>query len=280
MAFRSNGPISLVFPPFRGVTRRILLTALAAYFGLAVLGLVSRELEGTVSTLMILRPDQALHPLIWELLTYPFMGQGLLSVAFALLSLWFFASALEDERGQLWMGEYFLAATVGGAVIASVLSMIAQGHVPGLGAGTAAAGLWPAVLAVLVAYGRIHAEEPVRFNFIFTLKAKYLAIIYVLLYVGMALVSGDRFGALVALCNALAGFVFLQIAPRRGFRVGVAQRWFALRNAYYRAKRRRAAKKFKVYMRKRGEDVRVDDEGRYVDPNGKPRDPNDKGWMN
>jgi membrane associated rhomboid family serine protease len=280
MAFRSNSPISLVFPPFRGVTRRIILMALSVYLGMAVLGLFSKELQGTLVTQLILRPDKALHPLIWEMVTYPFLGSGLLSVAFAMLSLWFFGSALEDERGSLWMTEYFLAATIGGGVIASLLSMAAEGRIPGLGTGTAAAGLWPAVLAVLVAFGRFHADEQVQFNFFFTLKAKYLAAIYVLFYVGLALVGGDRFGALVALANALAGYVFLRVAPRRGFRVGVSQRWYAMRNAYIRWKRRRAAKKFKVYMRKQGADVSLDDEGRYVDPNGKPRDPNDRRWMN
>ena len=280
MAFRSNGPISLVFPPFRGVTRRIILIALCTYLGLALVGLFSSELAGTLHFLLLLRADKSLHPLIWGLVTYPFAGEGLLSVAFALLSFWFFGSVLEDERGSLWLSEYFLAATIGGGVIASVLTELSNGSIQGLPPQITAQGLWSAVLAVLVAYGVFHAEEQVRFNFLFTLKAKYLAAIYVLFYLGLALVGGDRFGALVALCNALSGYAFLRLAPRRGFRVGISERWYAMRNSFYRAKRRRAAKKFKVYMRKQGADVSLDDEGRYVDPSGKPRDPNDKKWMN
>jgi membrane associated rhomboid family serine protease len=279
MAFRSNGPISMVFPPFRGVTRRIILITLCAYLGLAALGLFSQELEGTLHGLLMLS-DKALHPLIWELVTYSFVGQGLISVAFALLSFWFFGSALEDERGSRWMTEYFLVATIGGAVVASLLSMAADGHIPGLGTGSSAAGLWPAVLAVLVAYARFHAEDQIQFNFLFTIKAKYIAAIYLLFYLGSALIGGDRFGALTALCNALVGYGFLRLAPRRGLRVGVSERWFALRNSYYRSKRRRAAKKFTVYMRKQGKDVSLDEDGRYVDPEGKPRDPHDRRWMN
>ena len=41
MAFKSNSPISLVFPPFRGVTRRIILIALCGFLGLALMRLVS-----------------------------------------------------------------------------------------------------------------------------------------------------------------------------------------------------------------------------------------------
>lgn len=287
MAFRSNNPISLEFPPFRGVTRRIILLALCVYLVMAVVGLFSPILAGVLMSLFELRADMALHPLVWQLVTYPFMGDGLLSVAFALLSLWFFGSALEDERGSRWLGEFFLVATIGGGAIASALIQIAMRQGPDVIPQNWTAGMWPAVLAVLVAYGRIHAESKVKFNFLFTIKAKYLAVIYVLFYVGLALTGGDRLGAVTALCNAGVGYGFLVLAPRRGFRVGVAERWFALREAYYRAKRRRAAKKFTVYMRKQGKDVAIDADGRYVDPEGtvggpdlNERDPNDRRWMN
>ena len=280
MAFRSNQPISLTFPPFRGVTRRIILIALCVYLGSAAIGLYSRELEGTLLVQLILRPDQALHPLIWELVTYPFVARGLFSVGFALLSIWFFGAVMEDELGSRWMGEFFLVSTIGGAAMSSALSLAVQGHIPGLGTGFSMSGMWPAVLAIIVAYAHFHAEDQLQFNFLFTLKAKYLAAIYVLFYVGLALIGGDRFGALTALCNALVGYGFLRLAPRRGLRVDMSERWFAMRNSYYRAKRRRAAKKFTVYMRKQGKDVSLDADGRYVDPDGNPRDPNDRRWMN
>ncbi len=59
--------------------------------------------------------------------------------------------------------------------------------------------------------------------FFFLIKAKYLAAIYVLFYVAVVLVSGERFLALTALCNAGVGYVFLMVAPRRGFRVGLVR---------------------------------------------------------
>jgi hypothetical protein len=52
-----------------------------------------------------------------------------------------------------------------------------------------------------------------------------------------------------------------------------------LRNTYYRASRRRAARKFEVYMGKQGRKVHFDKEGRYIDPDSS-KDPNDKRWMN
>ncbi|MFP5233861.1 MAG: rhomboid family intramembrane serine protease [Acidobacteriota bacterium] len=279
MAFRSNQPVSLVFPPFQGVTRRIILLALVEYLGAALLALFFHPSTALLLSLFRLQPSQVATGMLWQLLTYPFVGGGLFSLAFALLTLWFFASALEDDRGSQWLSEYFLVATVAGGAMAVLLSLLGGG-VPGLGPYVVTQGMWPAVLAVMVAYGVLNAEQQVQFNFLFSLKAKYLAVIYVLFYLALALVGGDRFGALAALCNAGAGYGFLKLAPRRGLRIGVSERWFALRNAYYRAKRRRAARKFAVYMRKQGKDVSLDQEGRYVDPDRKPRDPNDRRWMN
>ncbi len=279
MAFRSNQPVSLIFPPFRGVTRRIILIALVEYLGAALLALIARPSTELLVNLLRLQAGQALPGMLWQLITYPFVGSGMLSLAFALLSLWFFASALEDDRGGGWLGEYFLVVTVVGGTLAVLLSLLG-GSIPGLGPYVATQGMWPAVLAVMVAYGVLNAEQQVQFNFLFTLKARYLAVVYVLFYLALALVGGDRFGALTALCNAGVGYGFLKLAPRRGLRLGLTERWFAVRNEYYRAKRRRAARKFTVYMRKQGRDVSLDEDGRYVDPDGKPRDPNDRRWMN
>ena len=118
-----------------------------------------------------------------------------------------------------------------------------------------------------------------RFDFFMTVKAKYLAAIYLLLYLAFALVGSDRLGAATALCAALAGYLYLRFVPRRGLQFAASERLYGLRNAYYRAKRRRAAKAFTVYMRKQGKDVSVDTSERYLDSRD-PKNRNDKRWMN
>jgi membrane associated rhomboid family serine protease len=280
MAFRSNGPVMVALPPFRGVTRRIILIALVMYLLVLLLGAVLPDAAGLLNGLFVLTPAKALRREVWQLITYPFMGAGLLSVAFALLSVWFFGSTLEDERGHRWMGEYFLVTTVVGGLVSSLLALVSRNRIPGLGPDTWVAGLWPFTLALVLAFAVFHPEQELRFNFIITLKAKYLAAIYLLFYLALALLGGDRFGALTVMTVALAGYAYLRLAPRWGLRVGVAEWFYSLRNTYYRAKRRRAAKKFTVYMRKQGKEVSLDEDGRYVDPTDKPRDPNDRRWMN
>ena len=103
--------------------------------------------------------------------------------------------------------------------------------------------------------------------------------IYILIAVAVLLKDANEFGALLQLSGALAGWLYVRHAPRRGIAFGFGEWYFGLRNAYYRAKRRHAAKKFEVYMGKQGREVHFDKEGRYVDPDEK-KDPNDKRWMN
>jgi membrane associated rhomboid family serine protease len=280
MAFRSNGPTMVALPPFRGVTRRIILISVICYFLLLVLGMVLPNLEALLTGLLVLEPDKAFGKQLWQFITYPFFGNTLLGLLFAALSIWFFGSSLEDERGSRWMGEYFLVTTIGGGLIAGLLSFPASGRIEGISAIAVASGLWPFTLALVVAFATFHPEETLRFNFILTLKAKYMAAIYILLYLVFALIGPDRLNAVTVLCSAGVGYAFLRIAPRHGVRVAASEQLFGLRNAFYRAKRRRAAKKFTVYMRKQGKDVSLDAEGRYIDPEGTPRDPNDRRWMN
>ena len=58
---------------------------------------------------------------------------------------------------------------------------------------------------------------------------------------------------------------YRRLAPRRGLSFTLSERWYALRNRYYRWKRRRAARKFEVYMRSQGRTVKFDGQGRQID---------------
>lgn len=273
----------IAFPPFRGITRRIILIALVVFFVTLVLGLVAPGLAGLLVGLSMLQPATALHREIWQFITYPFVGMGILSVLLALLSLWFFGSALESERGQRWISEIFLVCTIGGGLLACLLYLLASGHVWGVTMLAQAGGMWPFVLALLLAYARLHPNEQLSFNFLFQIKAKYLAAIYLLFYLAISIASQERFSALLALCNALFAYLYLQLVPAKGLRFMTSEHWFGWQNSWYRYKRRRAAKKFTVYMRKQGRDVTFDESGRYTGPpdeRGKERDSNDRRWMN
>ena len=91
------------------------------------------------------------------------------------------------------------------------------------------------------------------------------------------LFSAQRFFAFSQLGGALFGYIYIKMAPRRGFAFAGSKRFFGVRNSYYRWKRRRAARKFEVYMRKQNRDVHFDKDGKYINPD---EDPKDRRWMN
>jgi hypothetical protein len=61
-----------------------------------------------------------------------------------------------------------------------------------------------------------------------------------------------------------------------------SERFFGIRNSYYRWKRRRAARKFEVYMRQHDRDVKFDERGNYIPPEGrdKKNGGSSSGWVN
>ncbi|HZL26357.1 MAG TPA: rhomboid family intramembrane serine protease [Acidobacteriaceae bacterium] len=277
MAFQSNGPVMLALPPFRGVTRKIVLIALLVFVVQIVVGVVSGKAAAALTVGLILVPQLAFHHMPWQFATYGFLSDGPLNTAFALLAVWFFAADLEEERGGRWLTEYAAVSVIGGGLLAALLS---YAHIPRIDPVDPAFGLWPLALALTVAFARRNPEAEIRLYFVLRVKAKYLVAIFLGIYILSAAISHDFFSTLVVLCVGLAGYLYLRLAPRRGLRYAASEGWFGVRNSFYRARRRRAAKKFTVYMKKQGKDVNLDPSGRYVDPDGNPRDPNDKRWMN
>ena len=280
-----SGPISLTLPPFSGATRNLVLWNLAAFFTLAILSLFAERTLPGILVHLALVPTLVARGELWQLVTYSLLNSGLLSTLFSLLFLWFVGSMLESERGGHWLYELYFTSAIGGAALATILAFLPPLR---LGGFVPAAGPYAAILGLMVAVGVLFGEQEFVFWFVLRLKAKYLAAILVLIAFARLFLGGDRFGALVQLCAAASAYLFLRFVPRRGLAFGIQERYFGLRNEFYRSKRRRAARKFEVYMRKQDREVRFDKDGRFIDPDlDRPgtdhntrRDPTDKRWMN
>jgi membrane associated rhomboid family serine protease len=274
---RRSGPISLALPSFGGAVRRLILINVAAFFALAVLAWISPAVNGFLLSHLVLEPLAVVHGQIWQLVTYSLIQPGILSILFSMLTLWFTGSLLESANGGRWLTELYWTSVIGGAVIASAISFT---HIFGLRPDVGAIGAWAGIFGLLVAIAMLFGDQEFLLWFVLRIKAKYMVAIYILIAVAVLLKQADSFGALLQLSGALAGFLFVRFAPRRGVAFGLSERLFGIRNSYYRYKRRRAARKFEVYMRKQNREVRFDKDGRYIDPDELRRDPNDKRWMN
>ena len=269
--------MSMSMPPFVGATRRIILANVAAFFGLAVLSWVSPGAESLLLRHLILEPLAVTRGEVWQLVTYSFVQDGILAILFGMLTLWFTGSLLEGAYGSRWVTELYFSSVVGGAAIASAVSFT---HVLRLRPDVGAVGAWGGIFGLLIAIAMIFGDQEFLLWFVLRVKAKYMVAIYILIAVAVLLKQSDSFGALLQLSGALSGFLYVKFAPRKGVASGLSERYFGLRNEYYRWKRRRAARKFEVYMGKQGREVHFDKDGRYVDPDELRKNPKDKSWMN
>ncbi len=271
------GSTSLVFPPFRGFTKRLVLANLAAFFALLLIGAVNHPAGQLITSLLSLTPEAVVHGYLWQLVTYSFVHRGIFEILFNLLSIWFIGSYLEEVKGSRWVTEIYFLSVVGGALIATALSFA---HLPRLVPGDMTAGAQAGIFGMLAAFAVLFGEQQF---FLFPLpigiKAKYLVIIYALIAVASLFGGGSILPLVVYLAGGLLGLIYARRARGRELSFAVSEQLFGMRNSYYRWKRRRAARKFEVYMRKHNRDVKFDHEGRYVDPD-EQRNSNDRKWMN
>jgi membrane associated rhomboid family serine protease len=255
----------------------LVIANVAVFFVLLLMQYAAPHVASIIVTYFALTPALLLHGWIWQLVTYSFLNQGVLHVAFNMLTLWFIGSFLETSKGSRWLLEIYFLCAIGGGLIGSALSFTQIFHSSPLSTTTSADG---ALFGLLAAFAVLFGDmEMYMFPLPVAIKAKYLVIVYMLIEVALLLSGGPPLAYFVILSGALLGFVFARRAPRRGMTTAFSEGLFGIRNNYYRWKRRRTARKFEVYMRKQNRDVRFDHEGRYIDPDEK-RDPNDRKWMN
>jgi membrane associated rhomboid family serine protease len=267
------GPMPFAFPDFSGATRRLVLVNLVAFFALLLVDLAFRTTAGPFAAHLQLIPSLFLRGELWQPLTYSFIHPSLVGTLFELLSLWFLASFLEISRGDSWITGLYVVSVIGTALAAVAL------YVVGARMGWAIAeiplyGCMGAIFGMLIAIGVLHGDTQFLLFFAIGIKARYMAAIYALITFAM-LFGQSRMSAFAQLGGALAGLIYIRLAPRRGVSFMVSEGWFGLRNQYYRWKRRRAGRKFEVYMRKQGRTVRFDGRGRQID-----EDPEDKSRWN
>jgi membrane associated rhomboid family serine protease len=268
----------MTFPPFAGAVRKLILANLAVFFALAVLAWVTPEAEAFLRIHLSLEPAAVARGEFWQLFTYSFLQNGILDILFGMLTLWFTGALLEGAYGSRWLTELYFVSAIGGAVFASVISFT---HLLGMRPDVLGSSAWAGIFGLLIAIAIFFGEQEFLLFFVLRIKAKYMVAIYILIALAILLKERDSFGALLQLAGAGAGYLYVKYAPKRGLALGFTERYFGVRNGYYRWKRRRAARKFEVYMRKQNREVHFDQDGRYVDPDdARKRNPKDKSWMN
>jgi membrane associated rhomboid family serine protease len=257
------GATPFSFPEFRGATRRLILLNLFAYFALLLLQFAISGDAVLWAAQLSFVPNAFLHGALWQPFTYSFIHVGLFGTLFELLSLWFLAGFLESLHSASWVTGLY-ATSVLGTAVAALAIYAASGTLGYSLPEVSLYGCFGGIFGLLVAIGALYGDMEFLLFFTIGIKARYMAVLYALIAIAM-LFGQQRMYAFSELGGALAGLLFIRLAPRRGISFTFSEKWYALRNRYYRWKRRRAARKFEVYMRSQGRTVHFDGRGKQID---------------
>jgi membrane associated rhomboid family serine protease len=276
---------TLSFPPFTKAVKWLVLINAGAYLFFTILNRVAPSLGGVLYALMSLIPAMVMHGWITQLVTYSFLHQGFFHILFNMLMLWMFGAQLEMDWGFGKFIEFYLFCVIGAALATIAISYTGVG---GVTPATATVGASGGVLGLLMAFGLLYGDQEIMlFPIPFSMRAKYFVAgvaFFTLIDAISASApgSGSNVAYMAHVGGLLFGYLYVKLVPRRGLMYGTSERYFSARNSYYRWKRRRAARKFEVYMRKHNRTVSFDEHGNYIPPDelDKKNGGSKSGWVN
>jgi membrane associated rhomboid family serine protease len=273
-----NVSFEMTLPPFRGSVRHIIIASTAIYVVILLLVSFAPTAGSTLLLLGILDPVHIRQGWLWQFVTYAFMYVDPLDFVLSLLGVYFLGSAVQERVGRVpFYGLFFSSIVLSGIAgfVLSLTGVIARG--PAMGSGAAAN-------AILMVFYLFNRDAPLMlFPIPIQIPVKWIVIGVAAIETGYLLLSHFALFYCVSLLGMGAGYVWHAAFFSRGISLRISERFYAARNEYYRWRRRRAARKFEVYMRKHDRDVHFDEHGNYIPPDDDQRKGNGgskSGWVN
>jgi membrane associated rhomboid family serine protease len=274
--------MTLSLPPFTKAVTWLLGINTGVFLLMELFGVARLPIVGFVIDNLALTPVLVVHGYIWQLLTYSILHAGFMHWFGNMIGLWMFGSAIEGAWGTRRFLELYFIGVVGAALTTVGLSyahILGNPLQPTLGASGG-------VFAILIAFGILFADQEIMLiPFPFMIKAKYFIGILIVVTLALAMGGGGNVAYVAHLGGLLFGWLYVRRGPKPAMvNVGFAERYYGMKNSYYRWRRRRAAKKFEVYMREHDRNVHFDEHGNYIPPDdeaGKGNGGGGKsGWVN
>jgi membrane associated rhomboid family serine protease len=263
-----NTSATLGFPRFHGAVRDLVIINTAVFVVLLLLSAFAVHQAQWIESHGFLFPETIKHGWIWQFLTYGFLHFEPLNFLFSMLGIYFIGSAVEAQTGPKRFVELYLFSLVGAGLCGFLLSltgMIAQG--PAMGSG-------PAANALLMVFYLLYRDARVMPMFIpIPIPIKYIVIFTAAVEGAYLLLTHFSMFFMVQLLGMTSGYLWYSYMWRRiNIFAYFGNQAASFKNSYYRWKRRRAGKKFQVYMKKHNQDP-----SDYFDEYGNFRPPEDKG---
>lgn len=275
---RSTRAMTLSFPPFTPAVIWLLAINTGVFLLLELFGTDTLQ---WVFLHLGLQPERVvLHGWIWQLLTYSVVHAGFWHWFGNMLGIWMFGSTFEGSWGTKRFMELYLVGVIGAALTTIALGFAHVFARPD----SVTVGASGGVFAILMAFGIVFGEnEIMMIPFPVMIKAKYFVGILAVVTLAFAINGSGNTAYVAHLGGLLFGYVYVKFMPR-GLGLGtlrLSESYFGLRNSYYRWKRRRAARKFEVYMRRHDRTVTFDEHGNYIPPDEDKKNGGSKsGWVN
>ncbi len=276
---------SLSLPPFTKAVKWLILINAGVFLLMTLLQVLTPDLAIVLGELGALVPARVTHGWLWQLVTYSFFHIGIFHILFNMLALWMFGAQFETDWGMNKFLEFYFFCVIGAALTTVVVSYTGLG---GITPGTSTVGASGGVLGILMAFGLVYGEQQIMlFPIPISMKAKYFVggIAFIEIIYAISAADSRQHGQAVAYVahvgGLLFGFLYVKFVPPRGLMFKTSEQYFGWRNAYYRWRRRRTARKFEVYMRKHNRTVMFDEHGNYIPPEDDKKNGGSKsGWVN
>jgi membrane associated rhomboid family serine protease len=263
-------------PPFRGAVRQIILSCVAIYIFILLLLAFVPGVGNAVLEIGMLQSEHVRHGWLWQLVTYPFMAEDPWAFALSLIGIYFLGPSVEDRLGYGRFYTFFFGSVVcsgAAGVLLSFTNVLAHG---------AAFSVAAATNAIFMVFYLFNPDAPMLAFFVLQIPIKWLLLLFAAIETAYLLLSHFSMFYCVALSGFGIGYLWYSLFLTRRTTIGISERYYGLRNSYYRWKRRRAARKFEVYMRDHDRTVTFDEHGNYIPPEDvdKKNGGSKSGWVN
>jgi membrane associated rhomboid family serine protease len=274
-----NTSFDLGLPPFRGAVRQIILASVAIYVVILLLMAFAQPTGQTLVNVGTLDPAHIRQGWLWQFVTYAFMYVDPWQFVLSLVGIYFLGTAVEERVGfTAFYGLFFTSVVLSGIAgfLLSLTGVIAQG--PAWGSGAAAN-------AILMVFYLLNRGAPIMlFPIPIQIPVKWIVLFFAALETAYLLLYHFALFYFILLLGLGAGYVWYLLFSSRRTSLRLTERLYGIRNEYYRWKRRRAARKFEVYMRKHNRTVEFDEHGNYIPPEDTGADKKNggskSGWVN
>jgi membrane associated rhomboid family serine protease len=151
-------------PPLTRGVKWLGIVTLAVSVLVAVLG----DSGTALARLVLFSPDDLFHGKVWQLATYTFLNPEPINLLFALLSLWFLGSTLEQSWGTRRFIWFYFFTGAAGAIATALIGLVSQRvHVH------AYYGNWPSILGLIAAFAVLMPDAQF-FLYVVPVQAKWM----------------------------------------------------------------------------------------------------------